>query len=410
MKVLHIATMDHGGAGIAARRIHEALLQQGVESHVLCRFKRSSAPDVTAAQPDMGLYRPSRNPLVRSAERILRRRGKCLTEVERYERQMAMLDRQYGAAFTLPISNFDLTQHPLVQQADVIHLHWVENFVDYPTFFAHVKKPIVWTFHDESVAFGGFHYTDEARRLAEPYASLETPLAQLKRNALATANNLHMVALCQQMEQFHRNRSLAPHLPVEIIYNGIRPDDFQILDRRFCRQVLGLPQDITVITFCATDINDSHKGLDILIRSLAGVHDSHKVALLCVGSGALPKADFPVVGTGSISNPRLMSVAYSASDLFVMPSFQEAFGQTPVEAMACGCPVVATPCGIIDELITEHNGIRCTDFSAEALADGLRTALGRQYDRQAIREEVLARFDIALIAKQYLDLYRRCVS
>ncbi len=276
MKVLHIATMDHGGAGIAARRIHEALLQMGVESH---RFKHSSAADITVAQPDMNLYRPPSNKLLRKWQQMQRRRGNCLTEVERYERQMAVLDRQHGAAFTLPISNFDLAQHPLVQEADVLHLHWVENFVDYPSFFTRVRKPIVWTFHDESVAFGGFHYSDEARRLAKPYASLETPLAQLKRNALATANNLHMVALCQQMEHFHRNHSLAPQLPVEIIYNGIRPDDFQILDRSFCRQVLGLPQDITVITFCATDINDSHKGLDILIQSLAGVHDSHKVAL-----------------------------------------------------------------------------------------------------------------------------------
>ena len=173
MKVLHICTMDHGGAGIATRRIHEALLQMGVESHILCRFRRSSASDVTAAQPDMNLYRPPKNRLLRKWQQIQRRRGNCLTEVERYERQMAVLDRQYGAAFTLPISNYDLARHPLVQEADVLHLHWVENFVDYPSFFARVKKPIVWTFHDENIAFGGFHYTDEAERLQEPFAELE---------------------------------------------------------------------------------------------------------------------------------------------------------------------------------------------------------------------------------------------
>ena len=70
MKVLHIATMDHGGAGIAARRIHEALLQMGVESHILCRFKRSSAADITAAQPDMNLYRPPENKLLRKWQQI----------------------------------------------------------------------------------------------------------------------------------------------------------------------------------------------------------------------------------------------------------------------------------------------------------------------------------------------------
>ena len=409
MKVVHICTMDHGGAGIAARRIHEALLRLGVESHVLCRFKRSSADDVTAAQPDMGLYRPPSNKLLRKWQQMQRRRGKYLTEVERYERQMAILDRQYGAAFTLPISNFDLAQHPLVQQADVIHLHWVENFVDYPTFFAHVKKPIVWTFHDENIAFGGFHYSDEAQRLKEPFACLEEPFAKIKTNALAAASDIHMVALCQPMARFYRDHSLANRFPVEIIYNGIRPDDFQVLDRRFCRQVLGVPEENRVVCFCASEINDKYKGLSLLVAALEQLQ-LPDLTLLCVGEGPLPRTPVHTVGTGPISNPRLLSMAYSAADLYAMPSLQESFSQTSVEAMACGCPVVATPCGIIGELIGDHNGVRCADFTAEALADGLRTALGRQYDRQAIREEVLARFDIALIAKQYLDLYRRCVS
>ena len=409
MKVLHIATMDHGGAGIAARRIHEALLQQGVESHVLCRFKRSSAPDITAAQPDMGLYRPSRNPLVRSAERTLRRRGKCLTEVERYERQMQALDRRYGAAFTMPLSNFDLAQHPLVQQADVIHLHWVENFVDYPTFFAHVKKPIVWTFHDENIAFGGFHYSDEAQRLKEPFACLEEPFARIKSRALAAASDIHMVALCQPMARFYRDHSLANRFPVEIIYNGIRPDDFQVLDRRFCRQVLGVPEENRVVCFCASDINEHRKGLANLVAALEQLNIPN-LTLLCIGEGQLPESEVHTVGTGAIANPRFLSMAYSASDILVMSSYEESFAQTPVEAMACGCPVVATPCGIIGELIGDHNGVRCADFTAEALADGLRTALGRQYDRQAIRSDATERFDIALIARQYLDLYHRCVS
>lgn len=409
MKVLHIATMDHGGAGIAARRIHEALLQQGVESHVLCRFKRSSAPDITAAQPDMGLYRPSRNPLVRSAERILRRRGKCLTEVERYERQMQALDRRYGAAFTMPLSNFDLAQHPLVQQADVIHLHWVENFVDYPTFFAHVKKPIVWTFHDENIAFGGFHYSDEAQRLKEPFACLEEPFARIKSRALAAVSDIHMVALCQPMARFYRDHSLANRFPVEIIYNGIRPDDFQVLDRRFCRQVLGVPEENRVVCFCASDINEHRKGLANLVAALEQLNIPN-LTLLCIGEGQLPESEVHTVGTGAIANPRFLSMAYSASDILVMSSYEESFAQTPVEAMACGCPVVATPCGIIGELIGDHNGVRCADFTAEALADGLRTALGRQYDRQAIRSDATERFDIALIARQYLDLYHRCVS
>ena len=408
MKVLHIASMDHGGAGIAARRIHEALLRLGVESRMFVRFKHSDDDTITATEPNMGLYIPPTNPLRRKIEQVLRRRGKCLTDVERCERQMELLDRQYGAAFSMPLSNYDLTQHPLVQQADIIHLHWVENFLDYPTFFSRIDKPIVWTFHDENIAYGGFHYSDEASRLQEPFSNLEQHFLETKRSALTTSGlKIQMVALSRMMEQFYQKHAINNSFPVEIIHNGFVPGDFPMLDRNFCREVLGLPQDKKIICFCASDICEPHKGLNALCGALAK-RAPQNAALLCVGSGALPKVDFPIFGTGAIANPRLLSIAYSAADLFVMPSYQEAFAQTPLEAMACGCPVVAFPCSGTQELINNTNGIRCQDFTKESLSEGILTALATKYDREAIRKDTVERFNIDKIANQYIDLYKQC--
>lgn len=407
MKVVHIATMDFGGAGIAARRIHNALLRQGVESRMLVRFKQSDDDTIETAQPNKGLYYPSSNPIVRKLEQVQRRRGKRLTQVEQYERQMIRLDRQYVAAYTMPVSNYDLSQHPLVQQADIIHLHWVENYLDYPTFFAHVKKPIVWTFHDENVAYGGFHYSDEAERLKEQFSILENDFLKIKKQTLTDNLDIHMVALSQMMEQFYRQKGIAPCYPVEIVHNGIEPEQFQCLDRDFCRQVLGISSDRLVMCFCASDINDTHKGLQTLVKAIEAMQRPD-ITLICVGKGVLPKCNFPVVGTGVITNPRLLSLVYSASDLFVMPSFQEAFAQAPVEAMACGCPVVAFPCGVTEELINEANGVRCRAFTVEELVAGISTALENQYNRQQIRDDVVSRFNSDLVAKQYIDLYNRC--
>ena len=402
--------MDHGGAGIAAQRIHKAMLRQGVDSQMLVRFKSSDDDTITAAQPNMGLYQPSSLSVVRKVEQILRRRGRCLTQVERYERQLNVLDRVYGAAYTLPVSNFDLSQHPLVQQADILHLHWVENFLDYQTFFDRINKPIVWTFHDENIAYGGFHYSDEAVRLKEPFAAMEDDFVKIKKDALADGrHNIHMVALSGMMEQFYRQHSLFPSYPVNIIHNGLEPEQFAILDRSFCREALRLPIDSKVICFCASDINDSHKGLDILTKALDSLHRSD-ITLLCVGKGALPQCDYPVVGTGPLANPRLLSIAYSASDLFVLASSQESFSQTSIESMACGCPVVAFPCGIIDELITPDNGICCPNYTIESLAECISTAMDLTYKRQAIRDDIVMRFNIDRIAKQYIDLYTRCIQ
>lgn len=404
MKVVHISTIDTGGAGIAARRIHHALLDMGMDSNMLVRTKYTDDATVTQAVANINLYNPPKNHLLRKMDKVLRRRGHRLTIVERYERKLEQLDMLYGAAYTMPISQYDLTKHPLVKDADIIHLHWIANFLDYPTFFPHINKPIVWTFHDENIAFGGFHYSDEAMRLKDPFAEIERQFVKIKKEALTSNLNIRMVALSRQMEQFYHAHAIQPNYPVGIIHNGIRPDDFQILDHDYCKKILGIPDDRIVLCFCASNLNDKYKGLSILVNALEQLNKPN-ISLLCVGKGDLPKSSVDIIGTGPMSNSRLLPVAYSASDLFVMPSYQEAFAQTPIEAMACGCPVVAFPCGIIEELITHNNGVRCSDFTVESLVNGIQKALATHYDREAIRKDVIERFNIGKIAEQYIELY-----
>lgn len=404
MKVVHISTIDTGGAGIAARRIHHALLDMGVDSSMLVRTKYTDDATVTQAVANLNLYNPPKNHLLRKMDKVLRRRGHRLTIVERYERKLEQLDMLYGAAYTMPISQYDLTKHPLVKDADIIHLHWIANFLDFPTFFPHINKPIIWTFHDENIAYGGFHYGDEANRLNEPFAEIETQFVKKKKDALSDNLNIHMVALSKQMERFYHEHSIQPNYPVSIIHNGIIPDDFQILDREYCRKVLGIHADKTVICFCATDINDKYKGLDVLVKTIEQMNCPN-IMLLCVGKGNIPKSSVDIIGTGPIYNSRLLSIAYSASDLFAMPSYQEAFAQAPLEALTCGCPVVAFPCSGTEELIIPNNGVRCSSFTVESLAAGIQKALATHYNREAIRKDVIERFNIGKIAEQYIELY-----
>ncbi len=405
MKVVHISSIDTGGAGIAAMRIHHALLDMGVDSSMLVRTKYTDDPTVTQTVPNLNLYNPPKNPILRKIDKVLRRRGHRLTHVERYKREMDRLDHLYVVSYTLPVSNYDLTIHPLVQEADIIHLHWIENFVDYKSFFQRVNKPIVWTFHDENIAFGGFHYSDEAESMKNPFAKIERQFVTIKKEALTSNLNIHMVALSKQMEQFYHAHAIQPNYPVSIIHNGIQPDDFQILSYDYCKKILGIPDDRIALCFCASDINDKYKGLSILVNALEQLNIPN-ISLLCVGKGDLPRSTVDIIGTGPMSNSRLLSVAYSASDLFVMPSYQEAFAQTPLEAMACGCPVVAFPCSGTEELINVNNGIRCPDFTAESLAAGIQKALATHFDREAIRKDVIERFNISKITGQYIDLYK----
>lgn len=408
LKVVHISTSDSGGAGMAAQRIHSALLRQGVESSMLVRYRYSDDPTVVLATPDMNLYVPPKSHLLAKIKKILRRRGKCLSQVERYDRMMKDLDHVFGASYTMPVSNYDLSSHPLVQRADIVHLHWVENFVDYPSFFRKNNKPVIWTFHDENIAYGGFHYTDESVRLASQYALLENDFVKIKRDALKNKGYpIQMVALSSMMERFYHQKAIANDYPVDVIANGVDAGHYLLLDRQFCREALQLSVSDKVIAFCATNINDPHKGLDYLIEAL-GMSPLQNIKVLCIGSGRVPQCSIPITCLGTVNDSRLLSVAYSAADVFVMPSTQEAFAQAPLEAMACGCPVVAYPVSGTDELINGDNGVRCPDFSIESLAKAIESAFSQSYDREAIRASAISKFDIDNVAFNYIRLYNKC--
>lgn len=86
---------------------------------------------------------------------------------------------------------------------------------------------------------------------------------------------------------------------------------------------------------------------------------------------------------------------------------QEGFPMVTIEAMACGTPVVSLTNGPIPEII--ENGLTGYITADETALAGLaRQAM--KLDRRAIRELVQSRWDMSIIARQYLDLYQRIVD
>ena len=110
-----------------------------------------------------------------------------------------------------------------------------------------------------------------------------------------------------------------------------------------------------------------------------------------------------------------MSVVYSAADLFVIPSLQEAFGQTSLEAMACGTPVVGFDTGGIPDTVRPgETGWLAEVGNVDALSRTLTNAL-RDRDRlrrmgQTCREMVMAEFSLARQRNRYTALYQTLVG
>jgi glycosyltransferase involved in cell wall biosynthesis len=93
----------------------------------------------------------------------------------------------------------------------------------------------------------------------------------------------------------------------------------------------------------------------------------------------------------------------SARALLHLINFDEPFGLSVIEAMACGTPVIANDRGSMPELI-EHG---VTGFLVDSV-DGAVEAIARigEIDRAACRAAVAARFTVDRMADRYLALYR----
>jgi glycosyltransferase involved in cell wall biosynthesis len=92
----------------------------------------------------------------------------------------------------------------------------------------------------------------------------------------------------------------------------------------------------------------------------------------------------------------------------VMPSrWEEPFGMTAIEAMATGTPVVALRSGALPEIVEDGLTGFIVD-TPEELPDAIVAA--RRLNRLTIRESAVARFDISVTTREFLDLYRSLIA
>lgn len=405
MKVVHILTTFDGGAGIAAYRIFNSTRALGVDAKALVAYGKNT--DIVNVIKPVNVF--SRFWLIRRLQVFLQNKGIWpQTEVIRRRIQSEMDKNAKECVFSSPVTLYKtIADHPWVKEADIVHLHWVGDFLDYKSFFSKVEKPIVWGMQDENPGLGGFHYEIWKKEATDSFKSFDDELIQLKCQTMKNVKSMTMVVIASKLKEFAKRSKLLCNYPCVVINNGVEKEKFVPIPINIAREALNIPKDSRVFLFVAQNIHDKRKGLKELINALENLNMPNTL-LVCLGTfHSVPESSVQIRCEGFVSNNRLQSLFYSAADYFVMPSFAEAFGQVALEALACGTPLIAFPNDGAHDLITSGNGVLCQDFTVDSLVEGIKIAMNEEYDRMKIREDAIRRFSYDKIGKQYLELYEK---
>jgi glycosyltransferase involved in cell wall biosynthesis len=149
-----------------------------------------------------------------------------------------------------------------------------------------------------------------------------------------------------------KRSSLLGNFPIQAIHYGIDLETFRPRDKESARRVLGIPAEAALVMFVADGVSNPRKGFAYLVEALKQLRASRPTVLLSVGRGnQRVEGPFEHLHLGSVNNDFFLSIAYSAADVFVIPSLEESFGLTLIEAAACGVAGVGFQAGGIPELI-----------------------------------------------------------
>lgn len=405
MRILHINTYQTGGAALCMQRLGLALSQQGVE----CRFLLMTGVEdkyTSIAAGDNDLW--SKHTLLHFFQKTAYLIGIKPKYIKlRQKLDKALSENKEQIFTTLPVSCYrTLTSHPWVQEADIIHIHWIGNFIDFPSFFKNIKKPIVWRLPDLNPLLGCFHYLDSNKKASAKLLAIEKECVNIKHRALSDLNNLNIVVTSEQMRKATNTNKILGKYPITLINNGVDINIYTSYNKEESRKEWSIKQEQIVFMFSSYTLEDPRKGLKELITALESLNISNSL-LICVGSYTNPpKTNLNIKCVGSITNEATMAKLYSASDYFITPAFEESFGQTTTEALSCGIPIIAFPSGIATDIIDNEIGVLSNDFTSEALLEAIKLAMTRKYDRNKIRQKTIDRFSYDNIAKQYINLYK----
>lgn len=390
-------SVDSGGQNVYVAQVARHLARAGYGVDVFTRRDRVDAPLLQSWKDGVRIVNvPAGPPTFVPKEQLLPYMG----EFADYMRRFMLAGRRH----------------------DVVHANFFMSGLVGCRLKRWLGVPLVVTFH----ALGQVRLLHQGKADGFPRERKEIEQRTMREASV-------IIAECPQDEDDQVSLYGADPRKIRIVPCGFDPRELGPINKRIARERLGL--DLNVFTILQLGRMVPRKGVDNVIRGLARLRrDGDACARLLVVGGDSEQAD-PIV-TPEIG--RLMAAAreegvadhvtfvgqrgrdmiryyYAASDVFVTTPWYEPFGITPLEAMACGTPVIGSNVGGVKYTVRDGvTGFLVPPKDPDALAAKLRLLCHNptrrsQLARQAI-QWVNERFTWEKVAAQIADVYEELLA
>jgi len=390
-----VGGIDAGGQNIAVAELAQQLAEIGYEIDIFTRRDNQQVPEVVNWVPGVRVIHIQAGPARPVPKETL----------------LPLMDE-----FTDNLIRFSRRErHPY----RLVHAHFFMSALVASRLKTKLGIPFVVTFH----ALG------KVRRLMLG----ETDLFPQERTAIEeqiVREADQLIALCPQERQDLIQLYGADPNKIVMIPNGFNPRSFYVVDKHLARLMLGLDPNEIILLHLGRMV--PRKGIDNVVRAAAQLRREHGIwtrLLIVGGDSETPDPELtPEIGrlqqlakaediadwvtfVGRRGRDQLRYF-YSAADVFVTTPLYEPFGLTPLEAMACGVPVVGSNVGGIKHTIVDgQSGFLVPPNDPAALAAKLLSLIQFPRLQNALRGKALRRvhksFTWMSAARTTAQLYER---
>lgn len=223
-----------------------------------------------------------------------------------------------------------------------------------------------------------------------------------KANIRSIKQIRHIIAISHYTKNELMNTLGIPEERIHVIPNGVDHQKFHpVTDPQ---KPSFLSSEDRVLLYAGSE--EKRKNLGVVLTVLSEiVKDMPQVKLIKVGGpgdGISPETCIREINrlglsrnvyfTGTVSDTELLTL-YNIADVFVFPSLIEGFGLPPLEAMACGCPVIASDSTSIPEVVGDA-GILLDPQDTTAWRDAILKVLDEPATRERMKQKSIQQASI----------------